>query len=126
MLPNLKLGRSASSGGADGTTQGKATGTHAFDILARVLADEKFSPGNLGLPKPEFQFMFEHVYKTVGESLTELSGEWVAELDGEGATPEAITRKIEEVVWMNAVIYGVAGWAGRERGPYKSFNADFF
>ena len=125
MLPSLKLSRSPSSGGyaAAPTVEAKA-GTHAFNILARLLADEKFKVSKIELPQSESAF--EYVNKDVGKSLDELAGEWAAELDGEGATLAVIDKKIEELVWMNTIIFGVGGWGGREKGEFKEFNADFF
>ncbi len=70
--------------------------------------------------------MFEHVNTQIGEAIVELTNEWAAGLEGEGATANAIEKKIEELAWMAALVYGVGGWGARERAPRKHFNADFF
>lgn len=55
-----------------------------------------------------------------------LTNEWAGELEGDGATADTIAKKIEEVAWMNALVYGAGGWMARERSPTKKFYADFF
>ncbi|KAI0822157.1 hypothetical protein BC628DRAFT_1340970 [Trametes gibbosa] len=122
LLPSLSLSKAELTNGE--TSTGK-TSVHAFTILARILADDKYSPATLGLPVTVGN-NFERVNDTVGSALADLAAEWTAGLDGEGATPTAIAEKIEEVAWMNALLYGVGGWGGRERSPSKTFNADFF
>ena len=39
---------------------------------------------------------------------------------------EEFNRKIEEVVWVTCILYGIGGWTGREGGSGNRFNADFF
>ncbi|KAI0367931.1 hypothetical protein BV20DRAFT_534637 [Pilatotrama ljubarskyi] len=127
LIPSLTLRKRPSNDGrAAGAAESKSASVHAFSILARVAADEKFSPASLGLPPPEEGPPFDHVEERVGDALAELAAEWAADLEGEGSTPAAIDKKIEELIWMNAIIYGVGGWAGRERAANKQFNADFF
>ena len=131
MIPSaLKIGRSTSSGsGTVGSTthtaKDKTAGAHAFTIIARILADGKFSPASLGLTQEQLESKFDLVNKQVGQNLSDLAAEWAAELE-ENATLTVIQKKIEELVWMNAIIYGVGGWVGREQSPHKKFNADFF
>ena len=132
MIPSaLKIGRSTSSGGSGtvGSTthaaKDKTASAHAFTIIARILADGKFSPASIGLTQEQMESKFDLVNKQVVQSLSDLAAEWAAELE-ENATPTVIQKKIEELVWMNAIIYGVGGWVGRGQSPHKKFNADFF
>ncbi|KAI0667401.1 hypothetical protein C8Q78DRAFT_982173 [Trametes maxima] len=118
LLPSLSLNRSASAPAR--------SSVHAFTILARVLAEPKFSAKNLGLPLVGDLTHFDKVNEVLGHDLVKLSDEWVAELDGNGATAAVVQTKIEELAWMNALIYGVGGWSGRDRAPGGAFNADFF
>lgn len=100
---------------------------HAFTILARVIADQRFTPVALGLSAATMgPSTFERMNAQIGAAIVELTNEWIAGLEGESATADAIEKKIEELAWMAALVYGVGGWAARERAPHKIFNADFF
>ena len=112
-----------------GNTRGtkEKPGVHAFTILARVIADQRFTPAALGLSAATMgSSTFERMNAQIGSAIVELTNEWIAGLEGEGATTDAIEKKIEELAWMAALVYGVGGWAARERAPHKKFNADFF
>ncbi|RPD56826.1 hypothetical protein L226DRAFT_574175 [Lentinus tigrinus ALCF2SS1-7] len=102
-------------------------GVHAFTILARVLSDQRFSSASLGLSAATVgPSTFERIAAQIGSAVVQLTNEWAAEFEGDGATEDAIAKKIEELSWMAALVYGVGGWAARERAPAKKFNADFF
>ncbi|KAI0776927.1 hypothetical protein BD413DRAFT_523845 [Trametes elegans] len=122
LLPSLSLGKSA----ANGEAASDKPSVHALSILGRVLADDKYSPDTLGLTNLAEVTTFDLVDKTVGGALADLAAEWAAELAGDGATSAAVERKIEELTWTNALIYGVGGWAVRDRSPTKKFTANFF
>ncbi|KAI0739605.1 hypothetical protein C8Q80DRAFT_1222014 [Daedaleopsis nitida] len=126
LLPSLTL-RKGTVAKEGAFTNRKSTGAvvHAFSILARVLADDRFAPASLSLPVPEDGSNFAKVNAEVGDAIVAFAGEWAAELDGDGATADAVAKKIEELAWMNALIYGVGGWAGKHKTDNK-FNADFF
>ncbi|RDX50762.1 hypothetical protein OH76DRAFT_440647 [Lentinus brumalis] len=127
LLPSLSLGKAPFSAKTISANEpNRKTGVHAFTILARVLADERFAPAKLALPTSMEVDMFEHVNAQVGEAIVELTNEWAAGLVGEDATADAIEKKIEELAWLAALVYGVGGWGARERVPKKQFNADFF
>ncbi|RPD56818.1 hypothetical protein L226DRAFT_492010 [Lentinus tigrinus ALCF2SS1-7] len=124
LLPSLSLNKAPKPISTSGT---KNTGVHAFTILARVLADQRFTPASLGLSSATMDpSLFERMNEQIGGAVVELTNEWIAGLEGEGATAEAIAQKIEEVAWMGALAYGVGGWAARESATTKKFNADFF
>ncbi len=127
LLPSLSLGKAPFSAKTISANEpNRKTGVHAFTILARVLADERFAPAKLALPTSMEVDMFEHVNAQVGEAIVELTNDWAAGLVGEDATADAIEKKIEELAWLAALVYGVGGWGARERVPKKQFNADFF
>ena len=124
MLPSLSLNKLPKAVSTNG--QGN-TGVHALTILARVLADPRFTPQALGLSDGIWQLtLFDRVNDLVGPAIAELTNEWISGFDGKSVTPDIIAEKIEELTWMAAVVYGVGGWAGRESVPEKKFNADFF
>ena len=124
LLPSLSLNKLPKAVSTNG--QGN-TGVHALTILARVLADPRFTPETLGLSAASEEVsLFARMNEVIAPAVIELTNEWIAGLESEGATADAISKKIEELAWMAALVYGVGGWAGRERAPTKKFNADFF
>ncbi|TBU44557.1 hypothetical protein BD309DRAFT_862019 [Dichomitus squalens] len=124
-LPLLTLSTEPSANWA-ARVDGKKAGIHAFTALARILADLRFAPAALGLPSPQGQSPIDLVQTHVGETLINIVAEWAAELEGDNVSTAVIEKKIEEVTWLNALIYGVGGWGGRQRSQNKEFNADFF
>ncbi|EKM51237.1 uncharacterized protein PHACADRAFT_263270 [Phanerochaete carnosa HHB-10118-sp] len=100
---------------------------HALGILARVAKDPAFAPHNVGLPVPPDadEKSVDRVVRVGGTNLVEYLTSWFGTVNEDAATLRA---KFEEVVWMNTVVYGVGGWAGRELGEdeNKEFNGDFF
>ncbi|KAI0776913.1 hypothetical protein BD413DRAFT_610496 [Trametes elegans] len=104
------------------------TGVHAFDILAKILRQHKYSPAGLGFPLPEDVHPFVRVEERLAGDLAALTDEWAVELDAPDVSSATIAAKIEELAWMNALLYGVGGWSGRDRSEKqdKKFNADFF
>ena len=124
MLPSLTLNGAPKTVSTQGQTK---TGVHALSILARVLADPRFTPEILGFSAASEEVsLFARMNELIAPAVIELTNKWIAGLEGEGATADAISKKIEELAWMAALVYGVGGWAGRERAPAKKFNADFF
>ncbi|EKM51648.1 uncharacterized protein PHACADRAFT_212279 [Phanerochaete carnosa HHB-10118-sp] len=98
---------------------------HALSILSRIEKDIDFAPENLdftGLAglAPRYSV----VLGRADNKLLKYSEEWT-----ETVVPDrdVLKRKFEELVWMNTVIYGVGGWAGRALGEDEKgkFNGDF-
>jgi hypothetical protein len=84
------------------------TGTHAFTILARILAD----PG-LEIERPkEVALSYADALHKTGDAVREYVDQW--DLTGD------LQKKLEELLWTNVLIYGVGG---SEKGG--NFNADF-
>lgn len=99
-------------------TKGKVpkptTNTHALSILARILKDPRFDdvPGG------------EQYYNIYGNTISKFSSmvrEYVDAWSYDRTDPAEVERKIEELIWANTLIYGIAGWKKDE-----PFNADFF
>ncbi len=87
-------------------------GTHAFDVLARVLNDD-----TLKIPlASDLPANFETTISTKGEALFRYTNQWTLHL----SDPKELRRKIEELQWMNTIIYTVCG-----SRPGKRFHADF-
>ncbi|KAJ7578005.1 hypothetical protein C8J56DRAFT_836198, partial [Mycena floridula] len=92
-----------------------AQGTHAFTILSRILKDPQFDPATKQ-PNDMTQ-IFSTTMKNHGAALAKYAAAWTVDT----SNPKDIERKIEEIQWMNTVIFGVAGWS-----KSKEFNSDFF
>lgn len=88
-------------------------GVHAFTVLARILDDPEL--GNM-VDKEEMGMYSETVEK-FGDALIKYVKDWHVD----ASNPQAVLRKMEELMWTNVLIYGVGGWK-----PEKDFNADFF
>ena len=86
------------------------TGTHAFTILARILADPR-----LKIERPKEVFL---INKLVLDKAGDAIGEYVDQWDLSG---DDLNKKLEELLWTNVLIYGVGG--SEKSGD---FNADFF
>ncbi|KAF8126386.1 hypothetical protein EV363DRAFT_1348460 [Boletus edulis] len=90
----------------------KTSGVHAFDIAARILNDDRFyrrTPTDFG---NEFMEMFAENSSMV----MEYAKQWTIDLNQLGE----IERKMEEVVWLSSLVYGVGGLTP------SGFQADFF
>ncbi|KAK0451424.1 uncharacterized protein EV420DRAFT_716899 [Desarmillaria tabescens] len=87
-------------------------GTHAFDILARVLKDE-----TLTIPPSGDESPIRSTIIANGEALFRYTNQWSLHL----SDPQELHRKIEELQWMNTIIYAISGFR-----PGKRFHANFF
>ena len=82
--------------------------THAFTILARILADLR-----LEMEKPKEPLL---IYKPVLDKAGDVVREYVDQWDLSGD----LDKKLEELLWTNVLIYGVGGLE-----KSGDFNADF-
>ncbi|EED83859.1 predicted protein [Postia placenta Mad-698-R] len=101
-------------------------GVHVFEILARVLKDDRFSPAALGF-KPYDDLIFPPPYEAQVDALRskeilEYTDKWLVD----GSDNKQVQLKIEELCWLNTVMYAAGGWGGRKNGTNGKFNADFF
>lgn len=87
--------------------------THALTILARILKDPKFDD----IAERQDTDLYSAVVGQYGDALKNHVSEWTFDT----TDPKEAERKIEELVWANAIIYGIGGWTHG-----KNFNADFF
>jgi hypothetical protein len=89
------------------------SGTHVFTIMARMLKDP-----NLRIEKPEQTLgLYARVNQTHGDLILKYAEQWTLDT----SDPKNLERKIEELIWMNTVIYSVGGWSKAD-----GFKADFF
>lgn len=92
-----------------------STDTHAFTILARILDNPEL--GNIVNKEGPGIVMYLDTIEKHGDTLMKHVKDW--HLDA--SNPQAVLRKIEELVWTNVLMYGVGGWKSG-----IDFNADFF
>jgi len=103
----------------------KKSSPHALAILARVAQDPDFKPSAIGIPAgdDEDESTVDRIARVRADKLNKILEEWAVVADHGD-----LQKKLEEVVWMNVLVYAVAGWGGRSQGEdeKKKFNADFF
>jgi len=90
----------------------KAGGVHAFDIVARILKDDRFNLRASG-------GSIDRIIELFGENSTavmEHAEQWTINLD----QPGEVKRKMEELVWLSSLLYGVGG------STPNGFQSDFF
>ncbi len=103
----------------------KQSNVHALSLVSRILKDDYYSYKTIGLPPPEKSeedTSLERVLHLRGEALAKLMEEWTVA----GTNAQEVECKIEELFWMNVVIFGVGGFWGRKEMKNGRFNGDFF
>jgi hypothetical protein len=90
----------------------KTDGVHAFDIVARILKDEKF---NHRAPADFIKQLMETLVEYF-PMVREHAEQWTIDLN----QPGEVKRKMEELVWLSTLVYGVGG------STPNGFQSDFF
>jgi hypothetical protein len=81
--------------------------------MARMLKDP-----NLKIKKPEQAVgMYAQMNETHGDLILKYAEQWTLDTSNR----KNLERGIEELIWMNAVIYSIGGWSKTD-----GFKADFF
>ncbi|RDB30618.1 Questin oxidase [Hypsizygus marmoreus] len=88
---------------------------HAFTVLARILKDTRFD--DITLDDTEVGMYYTTLARW-GNAIRDHADAW----SYNASDPGEVARKIEELVWANTIIYGVAGW-DKAKGE---LSADFF
>lgn len=91
----------------------KSESLHALTIIARLLKDERLADAKYSNPETDLN----ETYSKYGHVIRE----YVGLLDTETADPKVLSRKFEELVWMNVTIYGTSEF--KQGGEFKN---DFF
>jgi hypothetical protein len=110
MLPSLSISSSSSSQASQAASPIE---THALTILARVLKDPLLTsrrPANTDMAVMDVLKDQERI-----DRILKYTGEWLA------SAPGHVDEKVEELAWMNVLMYGVGGFI---KG--KTYTADFF
>lgn len=107
------------------SSKGKKSSANALAILSRIAQDPAFKPSVIGIPTPRDgdETTIDRVARVCNDALLKFLGEWSVEPEHDD-----MVSKLEEVIWMNVLVYAVGGWGGREQGQdeHKQFNGDFF
>jgi hypothetical protein len=101
-LPSLSLKASVVS-------QSSSHNVHALTVLARMLKDPR-----LKIKKPAD--MYQYTLDDKGELIKKYAQEWTVDISG----PEELYKKVEELIWANAIIYAIGGWNSK-----RPFRAEF-
>ncbi|KAI0791403.1 hypothetical protein C8Q75DRAFT_76228 [Abortiporus biennis] len=103
----------------------KASSPHALALLARVAQDPDFKPSTIGIPTADNagESTVDRIIRVCGPKLEKILEEWVVSPDHHD-----LEKKLEEVLWMNVLVYAVGGYGGRNQSKdeNKKFNGDFF
>ncbi|KAF8151662.1 hypothetical protein B0H34DRAFT_728509 [Crassisporium funariophilum] len=97
---------------------------HALSILARIARDSQFASS--GSSEKDETRLFDSTVEKHGKAIAEYVKAWTIDKSKLSEGDMEINQKIEEVVWVIVVLYGVGGWTGRKAGSGGQFNADFF
>ncbi|KJA22195.1 hypothetical protein HYPSUDRAFT_139471 [Hypholoma sublateritium FD-334 SS-4] len=79
--------------------KGPTRDVHAFSILARVLNDPKFR--GIKQPQVPVPIYYRDFVEAHGDAIAKYVDEWT--LDGD------LDKKVHELLWVNALLYGVGG-----------------
>lgn len=79
----------------------RGPGVHAFSILSRILADKSFE---------NYKGSFDDLQKNMGQKIQAYTGEWLVD----GANEQEVYKKVQELSFMNVMIYAIGGWRDGE------------
>lgn len=75
----------------------RGPGTHAFSIVSRILSDRAFE---------NYVGSFDDLRMKLGQKIQSYAAEWLVD----GANPQEIAKKVQELIFLNVMIYAVGGW----------------
>lgn len=84
-------------------------GIHVFDVVAHILKDDRFN-------RRDITDHFTEILAEYSPMVKEHTARWSIDL----SQPGEIERKIEELVWLSSLLYGVGGLTSNK------FKFDFF
>ena len=79
----------------------RGPGTHAFSIVSRILSDNAFK---------NYVGSFDNLQTTLGQKIQSYAEEWLVD----GANPQEIAKKVQELCFLNVMIYVIGGWRDGE------------
>ncbi|EIW74781.1 hypothetical protein CONPUDRAFT_85591 [Coniophora puteana RWD-64-598 SS2] len=99
--------------GSNGAANGHSGGTTAFDVIARILKDDTLIGRKFEIPIQGIRDTFEQH----GDRIREHADKWTIDL----SKPGELERKMEELQWLNVILYGIGGWTENQ-----GLQANFF
>ena len=98
-----------------------------FAFLRRIRDHPKFTEDSLGnsLEEDKYTDFVTKEGDTLTKLVTEWADEWLEDTHGDADVEKRLEGMAEEVVWSNAIWFGVGGWHARGNVD-RTFNADFF
>ncbi|KAK1216322.1 hypothetical protein PQX77_021059 [Marasmius sp. AFHP31] len=100
------------------STFSNSSSMHAFTVLAEVMDNPTIQP-----TRHPHHKMYQTTISRYADTILEFADKW-AQFDP--TDPEVVDQKVEELRWMNTLIYMIPGYHSREHGRGKQFNADFY
>ncbi|KZT67501.1 hypothetical protein DAEQUDRAFT_387282 [Daedalea quercina L-15889] len=97
-----------------------------FTILARVQADDSLSPSSLCLSSQVDPTRGFDYYCQVGGLSCEALASHAQDWEVNPGDTQAVTHAIEELSFLNALLYGVCGWRIQHTQTPYEFKADFY
>jgi len=88
-----------------------------FTVVARILADPRFK-----IPGTTFIEVIPQLFMKHSPAFMEHVNQWTVDVKKLAADPKEIDRKIEELQWINTILYAVSGYTNLKE---DKFNADF-
>lgn len=79
----------------------RGPGTHAFSILSRIMSDRAFE---------NYVGSFDDLQMKLGQKIQSYAAEWLVD----GANPQEIAKKVQELAFLNVMIYVLGGWRDGE------------
>ena len=96
----------------------------AMDVLARLMLDERVNPP----PSPPPPDVYDLSIAQNSALIADVMGDWGRSLARPGGDrDQALGDKIEELVWVVCLLYGVCGWTARSNAEDggEEIHADF-
>lgn len=75
----------------------RGPGTHAFSIAARIMKDPDFANYTGG---------FDDLHKNLGPKIQLYAAEWLVD----GSSAQELMKKVQELCFLNVMIYAIGGW----------------
>lgn len=78
-------------------TTKRGPGLHAFTIVSRIMSDNAFK---------DYKGSFDDLQAKIGQKIQSYASEWLVD----GANDKEIAKKVQELTFLNVMIYAVGGW----------------
>ncbi|TFY73975.1 hypothetical protein EWM64_g10037 [Hericium alpestre] len=97
-----------------------------FSIYQRILDEPAFEKAVPPTEDKKYEYVVDHQGNTVHKLVTDWYHSWLEGAKSNEDVEARLEAMVEEVVWGQVILYGVAGLAGPGIKPGRDINADFF